>query len=93
VTNLTRALRLLQGRGFTVVGLEGEAPRSIFDEPAPDGPIALVVGAEGSGISRLVRETCDLLVALPMQGRVQSLNASASLAAALFAYVLPGRSS
>jgi len=93
VTNLTRALQLLQGRGFTVVGLDEEASKSIFDEPAPDGPVALVVGAEGSGISRLVRETCDLLVALPMRGRVQSLNASASLAAALFAYVLPGRTS
>jgi 23S rRNA (guanosine2251-2'-O)-methyltransferase len=91
VTNLTRALQLLQARGFTVVGLDEDAPASIFDGPAPDGPLALVVGAEGSGISRLVRETCDLLVALPMRGKVQSLNASASLAAALFAYVLPSR--
>jgi 23S rRNA (guanosine2251-2'-O)-methyltransferase len=91
VTNLTRALHVLQSRGFTVVGLDEEAPTGIYDQPAPDGPVAVVVGAEGSGISRLVRETCDLLVALPMRGRVPSLNASASLAAALFAYVLPGR--
>jgi 23S rRNA (guanosine2251-2'-O)-methyltransferase len=91
VTNLTRALRLLQERGFMVVGLDEEAPATIDDGPAPDGPLVLVIGAEGSGISRLVRETCDLLVALPMRGKVQSLNASASLAAALFAYVLPSR--
>ena len=50
-----------------------------------------MVGAEGSGLSRLVREHCDLLVSLPMRGRVASLNASASLAAALYAYVLPAR--
>src|SRR4051812_22767065 len=86
VTNLTRALIALQSRGFPVVGLDEDAPRSILDEPAPDGPLALVLGAEGSGISRLVREHCDLLVALPMRGKVQSLNASAALAAALFAY-------
>ncbi|MFL5799378.1 MAG: 23S rRNA (guanosine(2251)-2'-O)-methyltransferase RlmB [Actinomycetota bacterium] len=91
VTNLTRALRTFQGMGFTVVGLDEDALRTIHDEPCPDGPVVVVVGAEGSGISRLVRETCDLLVALPMRGRVQSLNASASLAAALFAYVLPSR--
>ncbi len=91
VTNLTRTLQLLHERGFTSVGLDEEAEVSIFDGPAPDGPLALVVGAEGSGISRLVRETCDLTVAIPMRGKVQSLNASASLAAALFAYVLPSR--
>ena len=54
-------------------------------------PTAIVLGAEGSGISRLVREHCDLLVSLPMRGRVESLNASAAIAAALFAYVLPTR--
>ncbi len=91
VTNLTRALRALQDRGFTIVGLDEDASHTIDDDPCPDGPVVVVVGAEGSGISRLVRETCDLLIALPMRGRVQSLNASASLAAALFAYVLPSR--
>jgi len=91
VTNLTRALQTLQQRGFTVVGLDEHGPGIVGRNPAPEGPIALVVGAEGTGISRLVREHCDLLVALPMQGKVQSLNASAALAAALFAYVLPSR--
>ena len=91
VANIRRALQRLQARGFTVVGLDEAAPVSIHDEPAPPGPLALVIGAEGSGISRLVRETCDVLVALPMRGRVSSLNASASLAAVLYGYVLPRR--
>ena len=50
-----------------------------------------MVGSEGQGVSRLVRERCDLLVSIPMRGKVASLNASASLAAALFAFVLPSR--
>lgn len=91
VANIPRALGRLQDAGFTVVGLDGDAPISIFDEPCPDGRVALVVGSEGEGMSRLVRERCDVLVALPMRGRVGSLNASASLAAALYGYVLPSR--
>ncbi len=91
VANIPRALGRLQDVGFTVVGLDGDAPASIFDEPCPDGRVALVVGSEGEGMSRLVRERCDVLVALPMRGRVGSLNASASLAAALYGYVLPSR--
>jgi 23S rRNA (guanosine2251-2'-O)-methyltransferase len=91
VTNLTRAIQMLQERGFTVVGLAEDAVARVGEDPAPDGPLAVVLGAEGSGISRLVREHCDLLVALPMRGKVASLNASAALAAALFAYVLPSR--
>jgi 23S rRNA (guanosine2251-2'-O)-methyltransferase len=90
VTNLRRTLDAMKGRGFTVVGLDAEG-RSIAEEPCPDGPVAVVVGAEGTGISHLVREGCDLLVSLPMRGRVGSLNASAALAAALYAYVLPSR--
>jgi 23S rRNA (guanosine2251-2'-O)-methyltransferase len=91
VANISRAIDRLRDAGFTAVGLDGDAERSIYDEPCPDGRVALVVGAEGSGLSRLVRERCDLLVSLPMRGRVGSLNASASLAAALYAYVLPAR--
>lgn len=91
VANIPRALDRLQDAGFTVVGLDGDAEASIFDEPCPEGRVALVVGSEGEGMSRLVRERCDVLVALPMRGRVGSLNASASLAAALYGYVLPSR--
>jgi 23S rRNA (guanosine2251-2'-O)-methyltransferase len=91
VANIPRALGRLQDAGFTVVGLDGDARSSIFDEPCPEGRLALVVGSEGVGMSRLARERCDVLVALPMRGRVGSLNASASLAAALYGYVLPSR--
>ena len=90
VTNLRRALDALKERGFTVIGLDGSG-RSIYREPCPDGPVAVVVGAEDAGISRLVREGCDLLVSLPMHGRVGSLNAAAALAGALYGYVLPAR--
>lgn len=91
VTNIPRALERLRGLGFRVVGLDGGAPRSIYDEPCPPGRLAIVVGSEGRGLSRLAREACDRLVALPMVGRVGSLNASAALAAALYGYVLPSR--
>lgn len=91
VTNLTRTIRALQARGFTAVGLDHRAPTSIHDASAPPRPLALVVGAEGEGISRLVREACDLLVAIPMPGRTASLNAASALAVGLFGYVLrPG---
>lgn len=91
VANLPRAIERLQEVGFTVVGLDERAPASISDAPAPEGRLALVIGSEGSGLSRLVRERCDLLVSLPMLGRVASLNASAALSAVLYAYVLPSR--
>jgi 23S rRNA (guanosine2251-2'-O)-methyltransferase len=92
VANLSRAIERLQGGGFTVIGLDGDAGRTVYDEPCPPGRVALVVGSEGAGLSRLVRERCDALVALPMRGRVGSLNAAASLAAVLYAYVVPTRS-
>jgi 23S rRNA (guanosine2251-2'-O)-methyltransferase len=91
VANIPRAIERLQRAGFFVVGLAGEAGSTIYDEPCPTGRIAIVIGSEGEGMSRLARERCDSLVSLPMLGRVGSLNASASLAAALFGYVLPSR--
>ena len=91
VANIARAIERLKGHGFSVVGLDGRADDSIVDVPCPTGCVALVVGSEGHGISRLVRERCDVLVSLPMRGRVGSLNASSALAAALWAYVLPTR--
>jgi len=91
VANISRALDRLRDAGFTAIGLDDGAERSIYDEPCPEGRVAIVVGAEGAGLSRLVREHCDVLVSLPMRGRVGSLNASASLAATLYAYVLPTR--
>lgn len=89
VVNIARALARLQEAGFSVIGLDDGASSSIFDEECPTGRVAVVVGSEGEGMSRLVRERCDLLVALPLRGRVASLNASAALAAALYGFVLP----
>lgn len=91
VANLARAVERLRDAGFTVVGLDERATSSVADGPAPEGRVAVVIGSEGRGLSRLVRERCDLLVSLPMLGRVESLNASAALAAVLYAYVLPSR--
>lgn len=91
VANIARALERLKDVGFFVVGLDPAGPGSVYEEPCPPGRVALVVGSEGRGMSRLVRETCDALVFLPMRGRVGSLNAASALAAALFAYVLPTR--
>lgn len=75
VTNLTRALESLKTQGVWVVGLDmaGQQP---FDGYDWRGPAALVVGSEGKGLGRLVAETCDVLVNLPMRGHVDSLNAA-----------------
>jgi 23S rRNA (guanosine2251-2'-O)-methyltransferase len=91
VANLARALERLKDASFVVVGLDATAPRSVYDEPVPDARLALVIGSEGEGMARLTREACDVLIALPMLGEVGSLNASAALAAVLYAWVVPSR--
>ena len=91
VANIARALTRLQESGFEVVGLDERAERTVFEEAPPTGKVAIALGSEGEGLARLTREACDVLVRLPMRGRVGSLNASASLAAALYAFVLSGR--
>ena len=75
-TNLTRTLREYAMAGLMVAGLdaEGSVPLDEFDLAA--GPLVLVVGSEGKGLSRLVRQTCDVTVSIPMAGPVESLNAS-----------------
>jgi 23S rRNA (guanosine2251-2'-O)-methyltransferase len=89
IANIARGLERLKDAGFTVVGLDERAERTVFDEERPNGRVAVVLGSEGGGLGRLTRDACDLLVRLPMRGRVGSLNASASLAAALYAFVMP----
>ena len=83
VTNITRTLDDLKKRGIWCIGLEGSA-KTRFDQANLKGPIALVVGNEGKGISRLVRDHCDLLVSLPMRGHVGSLNAAIAGSVALY---------
>jgi 23S rRNA (guanosine2251-2'-O)-methyltransferase len=75
VTNMARTLDDLKKRGLWCIGLDGSA-KTRFDQANLKGPIALVVGNEGKGIGRLVKEHCDLLVSLPMRGHVGSLNAA-----------------
>lgn len=84
VTNLARTLRHLQEvhRVF-VVGAAGEAAASLFEADLR-GPLALVMGAEGEGMRRLTRETCDQLVRLPMVGQVESLNVSVATGVCLY---------
>ncbi|HMD75164.1 MAG TPA: 23S rRNA (guanosine(2251)-2'-O)-methyltransferase RlmB [Steroidobacteraceae bacterium] len=83
VTNLARALDMLKERRIWVVGTDGEAPQSVFEADLKR-PLALVLGAEGSGMRRLTRERCDFLVRIPMAGRVASLNVSVATGVALF---------
>ena len=84
VGNLTRALEILKARGIWVYGLDMDGEQE-FDAPDYSGPVALVVGAEGRGIGRLVREHCDVVVRIPLNGHVESLNVSVATSLALFA--------
>jgi 23S rRNA (guanosine2251-2'-O)-methyltransferase len=83
VTNLARTLRSLKERGVWVVGTDDEAEGTIHDVDARQ-PIAWVMGAEGEGMRRLTRETCDQLVQIPMLGSVESLNVSVASAVCLY---------
>jgi len=83
VVNIARALELLKQAGVWTVGLAGDAPKR-YDEMDFTLPTAVVVGAEGAGLRRLVRERCDWLVAIPMHGHVDSLNVSVATGIALF---------
>ncbi|MGH9229246.1 MAG: 23S rRNA (guanosine(2251)-2'-O)-methyltransferase RlmB, partial [Acidimicrobiales bacterium] len=84
VGGLPAALARMRDAGVYAVGLEGRAATSLYDLTGPDGPVCVVLGAEGRGLSRLVRERCDELVAIPMHGRLGSLNVSAAAALACF---------
>jgi 23S rRNA (guanosine2251-2'-O)-methyltransferase len=83
VTNLVRSLRLAQQAGFFVVGLDAESPTTIYELRAAADPLLIVVGSEGKGLGRLVGETCDLTVSIPMAGATESLNASVAAAVTL----------
>jgi 23S rRNA (guanosine2251-2'-O)-methyltransferase len=82
-TNLTHAIDSLKKEQIWVIGLVGEA-RTDYAQADLTGPLALVVGNEGRGISRLVREHCDLLIRLPMHGQIHSLNAAVAGSIALY---------
>jgi 23S rRNA (guanosine2251-2'-O)-methyltransferase len=82
-TNLTRTIEILKKQNIWVIGLAGEA-KTLYYHANLTGPLALVVGSEGKGISRLVREHCDLLIKLPMYGQINSLNAAVAGSIALY---------
>jgi 23S rRNA (guanosine2251-2'-O)-methyltransferase len=81
-TNLVRALDALKEAGFWIAGLDGEAPQTIWDADLK-GRTVLVIGGEGKGLRRLVREHCDYLLCIPLPGPITTLNASVSAAVAL----------
>jgi RNA methyltransferase, trmH family, group 3 len=83
VSNISSALKELQARGVWVYGTAADGTQKLFDANF-QGPTAIVIGNEGTGMGRLVRQTCDVLVRIPMRGRISSLNASAAAAILLY---------
>jgi 23S rRNA (guanosine2251-2'-O)-methyltransferase len=83
-TNLNRSLRTYAEAGLTLIGLDGHAATSISEVPDLSGPVVLVVGSEGAGLSRMVREACDSLASIPISASVESLNAGVAAGIALY---------
>ena len=84
VSNVVQTLKKLKEQDVWVAGVEGVPEATRYDQSNLSGNLAMVIGSEGQGMSRLVKETCDFLVKLPMRGQVESLNAS--VAAGLILY-------
>ncbi len=84
VTNLARTLEELKPQGLWIVGLEDVPQAQPYDQSDLKMPLVLVVGSEGQGMHRLVKETCDLLIKLPMRGKIGSLNAAVAGSIALY---------
>lgn len=85
VTNLTRAIQAAQARQFTVIGLDGDGEAELDELELGESPAMLVAGSEGAGLSRLVGQTCDIRVRIPMSGPMESLNVSVAVGVALYA--------
>lgn len=84
VTNLTRALDELKAAGCFAIGLDAGGDATVAEVEAATEPVVLVIGSEGKGLSRLVRQTCDLVASIPMAGEMESLNASVAAGIALY---------
>jgi 23S rRNA (guanosine2251-2'-O)-methyltransferase len=82
--NLTRTLRAYQEAGFFVAGLDAAGESDLRNMPVADGPLVLVAGSEGRGLSRVVAAACDLLVRIPMASGTESLNAGVAASIALY---------
>ncbi|KAB2347955.1 23S rRNA (guanosine(2251)-2'-O)-methyltransferase RlmB [Actinomadura rudentiformis] len=83
-TNLTRQLKAYQQAGCFVAGLDARGSTPVADLEVASGPFVLVVGSEGKGLGRLVADTCDMLVTIPMPGKAESLNAGVAAGIALY---------
>ncbi len=83
VTNLSQTIKKLKKMGFWIIGLDGGSEQTLKDIPQ-DVPLCVVVGSEGFGISRLVKENCDMICKIPMSGHVDCLNASVACSIALY---------
>jgi len=83
VTNLARTMRDLKDRNIWLVGTDDAAPKTLYEEKL-EGALGIVMGAEGEGLRRLTRESCDLLVSIPMMGSVESLNVSVASGVCLY---------
>ncbi|MEG0074127.1 MAG: 23S rRNA (guanosine(2251)-2'-O)-methyltransferase RlmB [Clostridia bacterium] len=83
VTNITESIKQLQKEGLWIYGLDMDGEKNIYETDF-SGPIGIVVGNEGEGITRLVKETCDFVTNIPMRGNINSLNASVSTALTIY---------
>lgn len=83
VTNLARTMRELKERDIWLIGTADDAPKPLYEADF-SGAVALVMGSEGEGLRRLTRETCDILISLPMMGAVESLNVSVAAGVCLY---------
>lgn len=83
-TNLAQGIKTLKERGVWVAGLDSGSDSQALQDTDLGGPLALVVGSEGAGMRKLVRKSCDLIVRLPMRGRIESLNAAVAGSIALY---------
>jgi len=86
VTNLVQTAEELKERGVWLAGADMAGEKSLYDWDLT-GPIALVIGSEGKGISRLLKEKCDFLLKIPMLGEIESLNASVAAAVMMYEVV------
>lgn len=85
VTNITQTIKLLKEKGVWIVGTDMGAP--LYYSSNLTGNIAIVIGNEGDGIGRLVKESCDFMISLPMMGQVSSLNASVAASVVMYEVV------
>jgi 23S rRNA (guanosine2251-2'-O)-methyltransferase len=84
ITNLVQVMKGFKDAGFWMHGLDADPEAKLYSESDFSGKVGIVVGSEGKGMGRLVKETCDFLVKLPLEGRVSSLNASVATGIVLY---------